>query len=389
MVAVLLLVFAGAMPVAAQTRIEIRRTPRAEPGDSTERLLRKLQRQVDSLSRMYTESPELSTTERRRVELELETALARLEESRSALGERLLRIDEHFQYRIGPGAANEAAAAAMSRALMAQHGQPRGWIGFLAQGAALERQEMGERIIRYFAYPRIMSVDPGSPAQRAGIAPGDTLLAYNGRDVRENDIAFSQLLQPNRRVMVRVSRDGRVRDIPVVVAVAPSRVVIRRRDEERDSRETWVVPGMPDAPSFPRSPMAPTPASGGARGVITRMVPPTPMPATAPMPARGMLPGISLVLTGVAGAQLATITEGLARTVGVSTGVLVTNAPAGSPAGQSGLTDGDVIAKVDGQSVRTVMDVRMLVAAAAEAGERSVELELVRNKRTQKLTLRW
>ena len=92
---------------------------------------------------------------------------------------------------------------------------------------------------------------------------------------------------------------------------------------------------------------------------------------------------------GVAGAQLATITEGLGKSVGVTSGVLVLAAPVGSPAAESGLMDGDVITKVGGQVVQSISQVRDLVRTVSENGERAVELEILRQKRTQRITLKW
>jgi S1-C subfamily serine protease len=92
---------------------------------------------------------------------------------------------------------------------------------------------------------------------------------------------------------------------------------------------------------------------------------------------------------GVAGAELNSVTDAWARALGVKRGVVVTRAPASSLAAQSGLQDADVIVKVSGQPVMSVGQVRDLVAAAAEAGERSVELEVVRERRTIRLLLRW
>jgi S1-C subfamily serine protease len=97
----------------------------------------------------------------------------------------------------------------------------------------------------------------------------------------------------------------------------------------------------------------------------------------------------SFIYTGVAGAQMTAVTEGLGRPFGVRQGVLVTNSPPDSPAFLSGLRDGDVIVKVAGRPVRTVSDVREAVGRAWGNGERSVELECVREKRTRKVMLRW
>jgi serine protease Do len=109
------------------------------------------------------------------------------------------------------------------------------------------------------------------------------------------------------------------------------------------------------------------------------------MPVVPPTPA--MIIGFGL--NTVAGAQLAALTEGLARAVGVHRGVLVTYAAVGSPAYRSGLRDGDIIVRVAGEPVPTVVAVRERVQAAVDNGDSDVELELVRDKKSRKVTLRW
>jgi S1-C subfamily serine protease len=68
--------------------------------------------------------------------------------------------------------------------------------------------------------------------------------------------------------------------------------------------------------------------------------------------------------------------------------VLVTSAPASALAAESGLRDGDVIVKVAGQVVRSVNELRELIGQAVENGDRSVELETVRERRMLKVMLR-
>jgi S1-C subfamily serine protease len=111
------------------------------------------------------------------------------------------------------------------------------------------------------------------------------------------------------------------------------------------------------------------------------MLPRTPM---TPLP-----PVFELATTGVAGAQLVTVSEGLERSLGLRSGVLVTSVPVGSPAGESGLREGDVIVRVDAQPVRTVLQVRQLVARAAEDGAGAVDLEVIRARQRRTITLRW
>jgi membrane-associated protease RseP (regulator of RpoE activity) len=188
--------------------------------------------------------------------------------------------------------------------------------------------------------------------------------------------------------MVRLRRDGRVHDVPVTVAVAPTRIRQRRDEEIDEGRAPWAIAGVPDVASFPRAAEAPAASLPAApmRRVVVRSTPVAPMAPMPPAPAMALF-GFSP--NGVAGAQLATVTEGLARTLGVKRGVLVTNAPVGSPAYESGLQDGDVIVKAAGQDVRSVAELRDLVRMVAENGDHAVALECVRDKRTRRVMLRW
>lgn len=404
MLASLAVLLAGVVPAGAQQRVEIKlRSPRAESSDSSSQgQFRRLQRTLDSLTRVYNESEDLTASDRRRIETNLTSTLAQLESLVDRMnaepGERLPRAQDIVRFRLAPGMA-ERAAASMSRELLQvqemDEAAPRGWIGLVTQGAGtLPRIEGGQWLVRYFSYPRIVSVDPSSPAERAGLAPNDTLLAYNGRDVRENEISLTRLLVPNARVIVKVRRDGRVRDFPVTVVAAPTRIAQRRDEEVRDAQDQWVVAGVPKAALFPRAPMPSTPPPSGTLRATTRLAPtPTPpasasSPMVAPLPPR---PGFvwSYSTGGVAGAQLTTINDGLARALGVSQGVLVTSAPVGSPANESGVMDGDIIVKVSSQSVRNVAQVRELVALATENGGKSVDVELLRLKKTVKIQLKW
>lgn len=387
-----MLLGSGLVPLPAQQqRIEVTRVrgARLSASDSADRQLRRLQHQIDSLARAYNDHDDLTLVERRRVEEDLDQALGEVAELTARMNTamtRHLRSGEQLRILMTPQAA-ERTAADMSRALLqvreAEQAAPRGWIGLVVQGPGLlPRIERGELLVRYFAYPRVVSVDPSSPAQRAGLVPNDTLLAYNGVDVSENDISFTRLLRPNAKVNIRFLRDGRVRDVPVTVAAAPMRIV-QRRDEDSRSRELSLGT-LPDGPSFPRSPLGPAaPNRAGLRSAASSMAPTLPTPPTVPSLA-GFPYG-----NAVAGAQLSTVSEGLGKALGVGSGVLVTSAPVSSPAGQSGLQDGDVITKVAGQAVRRVSDVRDLVALAADNGEHAIDLQVTRQRRTLKLTLKW
>ncbi|MDB4882281.1 MAG: hypothetical protein JWL95_1047 [Gemmatimonadetes bacterium] len=379
---------ASAAPVAAQ-RSDPRRVPRSSTADSLELQLRWLQRAADSLGTLFYDE-DLSASARRAVGAQLDRIIGQYrlrsmrmaqlsaEDQANALVMRL-QAGPISSATIGSNSANALTES------IAREATPRGWIGIVLMGAATEaRVERGELILHYFSYPLIASVEPGSPAQRAGLAPNDTLLAYNGRDVRDADISMTRLLQPNTKLLVRVRRDGRSRELPVMVAATPSRIKQRRDEELRDAGASWVMGGVAAAPWFPRTP----PPASGLVGIPRTNRPLTPVSTVAP-PLPPAPPNLTFIATGVAGAQMVTLTEGLGKTFGLQYGVLVANAPAGSPAAESGLRDGDVIVKVESQPVRNVAEVRELIGQAVDSGERSVELETMRDKRTRKVTLRW
>jgi len=384
----LLVLAAGVTPVAAQQRIEIttKRVGRSEMTDS----VRKLQRQLDSLSHIYNDNEQLSVTQRRKIEEDLSKTIERLDELSSRVSVSMLAPAAPTGIRMGAADAVRAAQA-MSRQLMqvreVEQAMPRGWLGFVAQGPGLEpRIEGGQLIVRYFSYPRILSVDPSSPAQRAGITADDTLIAYDGRDVRENDISLTRLLRPNALVRVRVLRDGRIFEIPVTVASVPSGINRRRGTEVGDAREAWDIP---EGPGFPRIAMAPPASSGqrSPRAVATAQ----PSIASTPSIRNGPMILFGMMNAGVAGAQMSTITKDFSEAFGlaVTSGVMVNNAPLGSLAYESGLRDADIITKVGGRIVRTVLEVRQLVELASNDGARSVDVDILRQKKAQRIVLKW
>ena len=377
---------AGAL-LAQRAEISIvRRTPRAEPADSNERQLRRLELRADSLSQLYNEGEDLSTAQRRAVGQELDRTVAQIE----VLSRRMAQLDSRMvRVQVEP-MVDERSATAMSNALRqareSHFAMPRGWLGIVVSGTAREpRVDNGELIIRYLTHPVIVSVEPSSPAERAGLTPSDTLLAYDGRDVRDRDISLTRLLRPNSRVLVRIRRDGKTKDVPVTIADVPSRIRLRSesnfemRAAQAPLPDAVVFPraGIPSATFVPRAPLAPRPA-------MTQM---PPMPAMPSMPVTPDIIGYGL--NTVAGAQLVPLTQGLARTVGMSQGVLVTLAALGSPAYSSGLRDGDVIVRVAGDAVSTVAAVRERVRAVFDNGDSEIELEVMREKKPRKVILRW
>jgi S1-C subfamily serine protease len=241
---------------------------------------------------------------------------------------------------------------------------PRGYLGVSFDGPSVdEMRSGGERIIRFLEYPRITLVEPSSPAERAGILEGDTLLAFNGADVRGREISLTKLLVPKRQIVMRVRRDGDAKDFRVSVAEAPG-YVIRRRSPLAMAPE----PMRLDLPR--RMPMPPSPVAS------------TPEPSYWP-------PGTAVWVfnEGIGGAKLEDVTEGLGRAFGTRSGVLVLKVTPGTPAYESGLREGDVILRAVGRDVASVRELRgVLMDREPDEGAKVVVL---RDRKKRELTLRW
>ena len=359
-------------------------------GDST---IRRLQQRADSLSRLFSEDEELNLEARRRVGQALDRTVDEL--TRKSM--QMLSPPQFMQIRVGPMASAEATAD-LSRMLRRSPARdalaPRGWLGIVVTGAAREPWvENGELIIRYLTHPEIVSVEPSSPAERAGLLPSDTLIAYDGRDVRESNISITRLLKPSAHVIVRVRRDGRTRDVPVTIADVPSRIQLRpeyvaEMNIPSMGNDIAAGPwfgrrGTPPIPSLP----LPSRQLAARAGRRTPQAPADPSRAPSVPPAATVPygPGID----GVAGAQLFAMSKGLGKAMGIRSGILVLRAPFGSPAAQSGLRSGDVIVKAGDSELETVERLRDAVRMAVDRGERSLALRILRDRRQRALQLSW
>jgi hypothetical protein len=380
---VTLVLAAGAAPLAAQgADVVVRRSVRTAASDSSERELKRLERRIDSLARVF-ETDDLTASDRSRIGRTIDALIAQFKAQRMRLdGASSVTMDGPYVKRTPAPSFGERPGVdvrTMFPPKIPQEAMARGWIGIVVSGAPREVTfERNEMKMRFLSYPEISSVDPSSPAQRAGLAAGDTLLAYDGQDVRGAEISMTRLLRPNSKVVIRVRRDGRIKELPVVVAEAPSGIKRRRGDEFRDAGQSWFYSPSPEvAPTPPPAPRPYFPSGPPS-------MPPTPAPASVMLPRSPDFPPM-----GVAGAQLVTISDGLKRSLGLQSGVLVATVPRGTPADESGLKEGDVIVRVARQPVRTVVQVWQLVTRVAEDGEREVDLDLIRLKQTRTLKLRW
>lgn len=328
----------------------------------------RLRQRLDSLSAEF-DSLESDAPERSRVERQIDVLIRTLGDhmERAARG---ARVDEELSTRIHAEIERSLQRATDGAKVMFHaHGEalPKGWIGINVEAPQTLEVRRDSAYVRYFTYPRIVSVEPNSPAEEVGIARGDRLLAYNGIDVRGRPVNVTRLLRPDSRLVVTVRRDGESREFSLVVREAPLRFVARRQ-----STTGGGVAGGRRGGESDRVEVFPMPRSALAGSVeLPEIVPSDRLGENAP----------------VAGASLSTIrSERMGRYFGVSSGILVIRV-FGDPATSSGLEEGDVIVRAAGRTVTTVPQLRRLVEA--HFGERSIELAVVRHEKPMTIKLRW
>src|SRR5688500_5345694 len=87
--------------------------------------------------------------------------------------------------------------------------RPTGWLG-VHYSAEAKIDESGEGLrISYNSYPVIEAIEPGSPAERAGLQVGDTLLSFNGHDFVNRGVPMARLLRPGERLAILLKRNRR------------------------------------------------------------------------------------------------------------------------------------------------------------------------------------
>lgn len=98
--------------------------------------------------------------------------------------------------------------------------------GFLGvQMAALN--EAGKKQLGVAGGVLVTQVEPGGPAEQAGIKPGDVLLKVDDREISDGQALQRsvQSLQPGKKVMVTVQRDGKSKLIEVKLGERPAQSV--------------------------------------------------------------------------------------------------------------------------------------------------------------------
>jgi serine protease Do len=155
----------------------------------------------------------------------------------------------------------------------------------------------------------VLNVAPGGAAAKAGIEPGDVIVSYNGKPIRNRDelVAMVTATKPGTTVPLRVVRDRQERTISITVEELDLEAESTTLQSERGG-------GAPNAPEETTS-------------------------------------GFGLTLGNIT----AEVQQRLRLDRGTQ-GAVVTDVEPGSPAARAGLAPGDVILRVGRQTVETAAE---------------------------------
>ena len=203
----------------------------------------------------------------------------------------------------------------------------------------------------------VLTVDPLSPAQRAGIVAGDTLMTYDSVDVRTTDsTAIQRILRPGRRVTVKWRRNG-IRNAVVEVQESPQKM------------GSFIVMTSPGSIELRSEPSEETTVNS-IRAVIS-------------------LCG-NMEPQGALGFEMITFNTDFAEVLGLHKGgVVITSVTPQSPAAHAGLRSGDVIVSANGVHVSDA-DVVMKVISGKRPGAAPavLALDVTRKGKSRKITIR-
>jgi S1-C subfamily serine protease len=268
-----------------------------------------------------------------------------------------------------------------SPAVTGRHELPAGYLGIVFTCRLKSGWGPDGLAVIHYEYPAVASVQAESPAAHAGIEPGDTIVAYNGRDVRDHVIVLNKLLQPNAQLAIRLRRNGQLRDVVVNIA---------RRPHDFVDVSVAAPPGMPAMPPEVASLAA---ASGSGATVVAPPEPPFPaLPPRPPSVPWWALIGPDVIdgndVGAFGGAHVVETTADLRQALGLSSGLLVVAVDAGTPAAESSLRAGDVIVSADGDPIATPRQL-LRVVERTMVSRTSVALEVERQHRKRHVVLNW
>jgi len=321
-----------------------------------------LLKKIDSMVRLQN-GMTIGSAEYARVEEELH---ATIRASMSGVGTRT------FSVKVDPDFADQAVRAAGTSTRANVDAEPRGWLGIKADGLHQEWKDPSGAYIRYFVYPTVVAVDPNSPAAKVGFQFGDSLLAYDGADLRRNTINLTRLLEPGRTLKVTLRRDGATKDVSVIPDKIPpsaehERMMTTVVEMLAPARAPVMIADSMERRFAEKRAQAYAARAGGTAGPSNTRV-------------------ATMIYIGIPGARMSDLDSAatLALTQQkVSRGVLVTAVAAESPAARMGLRGLDLIVAVSDVDVTSASQVVRELSARGPG--RVTTFVVLRAGKTEKL----
>lgn len=297
-----------------------------------------------------------------------------------------------------------------STELAAQDTARRGWLGF-----SYDRDDDSPRTVV------ITDVYSRSPAERAGLRPGDIVLRLNDRPPTP-EVMRSLRLEPDDEVRLRVRRNEREREIAIIADSRPRRLTagdVRVIVPGRDGDDQIIIINDDTV----RIAMDSLTAQFGSLQRQLRVLMVDSLgpqlrelqrtlrerePEFRALQERLRIHADSLAVLyqddmedmerivfdfdlghrAVAGAEFTALNPDLADYFGTDEGVLVLRVAPETPAARAGLEAGDVVIRVNGEGVRDVGELRRAVARAGR-DDVEVRLRVIRKGSARELRLGW
>lgn len=358
----------------------------------------------------------------RQLQLDAQQALRALVAGQSPEANRneVENAARRFRLQIDQAARQASLLRNQLASLCDRNAKPEGYMGITFSATMrADATGSGAEVFRFAENPTVETVEPGSPAEKAGVSKGDEIILIGGQGVVGRDIVFTRLLRPGNRLPIRVRRDGDERDVLLVVGSRPpsldngcpfldARIMAAFGDPMMVApsvamggvlRATPIPSGtvIVRTQTPPTPDVAPTPPRP-ARNTVTfvapsPMIPSVPLPPPAATEARGAGEGNGFVFASpttvpmvIAGATIIRTNADLRETFGVKSGVLVLDVARGTPAYASGLKGGDIIVSAGRGAVTSPLSIQRAIESASGS---EVQLRIIRKKKEQGLTLRW
>ena len=239
------------------------------------------------------------------------------------------------------------------------------WLGVqIADVDAARAKELG---LKEEMGAEVQSVSPGSPAEEAGLKEGDVITDYQGTRI-EGVSQLTRLVHETpagRNASLKFMRDGTLRTVQIKVG---------QRDGEHDGDMQKHVEVM-----------------GGQHGFAKVWHESDDDTPDVDVESSEELPNL-INLSGLMGGRprlgvnVDTVGKQLAEYFGIKQGhgVLVTSVTKDSPGAAAGLKAGDVIVKVEDESIEDVSDLHM---ALRDHRDKDVHLTIVRDRHEQTVTV--